>query len=46
MEDKFKGDLYFSHDHSNSCGVLTGLLGAKGFTGKEEIGDRNGQILI
>ena len=25
--DEFKGQLYFSHDKTNSCGVLTGFYG-------------------
>ena len=45
-KDKFKGALFISHGKSNSCGVLTGILGNKPFTVVHEFSDKNGRILI
>ena len=45
-KDEFRGNLYFSHGRSNSCGVLTAFLGTKPITVKKKVGDKEGRILI
>ena len=44
--DEFKGQLYFSHGKTNSCGVLTGFYGNINFVIKKQWNDKNGRILI
>ena len=43
--DEFKGQLYFSHGKTNSCGVLTGFYGNINFVIKKQLNDKNGIIL-
>ena len=43
--DGFKGQLYFSHGKTNSCGVLTGFYGNINFVIKKQLNDKNGIIL-
>ena len=49
-EDKwtqeFKGLLFFSHDKSNSCGVLICYFGSKNLKTRNKIADKDGRILI
>ena len=44
--DDFKGQLYFSHGKTNSCGVLTGFYGNINVVIKKQLNDKNGRILI
>ena len=44
--DEFKGQLYFSHGKTNSCGVLTGFYGNTNVVIKKQLNDKNGRILI
>ena len=44
--DKFKGQLYFSHVKTNSCCVLTGFYGNINVVIKKQLNDKNGRILI
>ena len=41
-----KGKLFFSHGHSNSCGVAIGFLGNMNFNVLNKIQDNDGRILI
>ena len=43
--DKFKGQLYFSHGKTNSCVVLTGFYGNIDVVIKKQLNDENGRIL-
>ena len=44
--DEFKGQLYFSHDKTNSCGTLTRFYGNINVVVKKLLNDKNGRILI
>ena len=44
--DELKGQLYFSHDETNSCAVLTGFYGNIIFVIKKQLNGGNGRILI
>ena len=44
--DEFKGQLYFSHGMTNSCGVLTGFDGNINVVIKKQLNDKNKRILI
>ena len=45
-QDEFKGKVFFSHGHSNSCGVAIGFLGNMNFNVLNKIQDNDGRILI
>ena len=45
-QDALKGKLFFSHGHSNSCGVAIGFLGNMNFNLLNKIQDNDGRILI
>ena len=45
-QDELKGKLFFSHGHSNSCGVAIGFLGNMNFNVLNKIQDKDGRILI
>ena len=42
----FKGQIFFSHGKSNSCGVLIAYFGTGTFTVKKQQTDKEGRILI
>ena len=44
--DEFKGQLYFFHGKTNSCGVLTGFYGNINVKIKKRLNDINGRNLI
>ena len=44
--DEFKGQIYFSHGKTNSCGVLTAFYGNMNVVVKNKMNDENGRILI
>ena len=44
--DEFKGQLYFSHGKTNSCGVLIAFYGSINVVVKNQMNDDNGRILI
>ena len=43
---EFKGQLFFSHGKSNSCGVLICYFGSKNLKIRNKIADKDGRILI
>ena len=43
---ELKGEIYFSHGKTDSCGVLTGLYGNINVVIKKQLNDKNGRILI
>ena len=45
-QDELKGKLFFSHGHSNSCGVAIGILLNMNFNVLNKIQDNDGRILI
>ena len=45
-EDEFKGQLFFSHGKSNSCGVAIGFYGAKKLELLNKCSDKAGRILL
>ena len=45
-QDELKGKLFFSHGHSNFCGVAIGFLGNMNFNVLNKIQDNDGRILI
>ena len=45
-EDDFNGPVFYSHDTSQSCGVLIAYFGNLNFSNNKQVGDKNGQILI
>ena len=45
-EDEFKGQVFFSHGKTNSCGVLTAYLGTETFFVNKQETDKKGRILI
>ena len=44
--DEIRGERFFSHGTTNSCGVMIGYLGSKMFTVNKMSHDSNGRILI
>ena len=44
--DQWKGEIFFSHGTTNSCGVMIGYLGSKNFFVNKMSHDSNGRILI
>ena len=42
QNDEFKGQLYFSHGKTNSCGVLTRFYGNINFLIKKQLNEKNG----
>lgn len=44
--DQFKGQLFFSHGKTDSCGVAIGYVGSKKMDVLDKINDSNGRILI
>ena len=45
-QDELKGKLFFSHGHSNFCGVAIGFLGNMNFNVLNKIQDKDRRILI
>ena len=45
-KDEFKGQLFFSHGKTNSCGVAIGFYGTKSFELINKIEDKAGRILV
>ena len=45
-QDELKGKLFFSHGHSNSCGVAIDLLGNMNFNVLNKIQNKDRRILI
>ena len=45
-KDEFKGQLFFSHGRSNSCGVAIGFYGAKKLELLNKCSDKAGRILL
>ena len=41
-KDKFKGELFFSHGKTNSCGVMIGYTGKRSFKLLKRENDENG----
>ena len=44
--DEFKGELFFSHGKTNSCGVAIGYFGSQQFTIESKKTDNGGRILV
>ena len=44
--DEFKGELFFSHEKNNSCGIAIGYFGSQQFTIESKMTDNGGQILV
>ena len=44
--DEFKGELFFSHEKTNSCGIAIGYFGSQQFTIESKMTDNGGQILV
>ena len=45
-QNEFKGELYFSHGTTSSCGVMTGFITTKKFSVSKTCKDSKGRILI
>ena len=45
-KDNFKGEVFYSHGKSNSCGVLICFIGSKNFFIRNKLSDNDGRILI
>ena len=45
-KDDFKGEVFYSHGKSNSCGVLICFIGSKIFFIRNKLSDNGGRILI
>ena len=45
-KDEFGGDLHFSHDPSNSCGVLIAFYGNQDIAVKKKLPDKKGRVLV
>ena len=43
---KFKGELHFSHEKTNSCGIAIGYIVTKPFKVLKNKTDENGRFLI
>ena len=44
--DEFRGELFFSHGTTSSCGVMIGYLGSKKFSVNKICKDNNSRVLI
>ena len=44
--DEFNGDFFFSHEKTNSCGVLVGFYGNINYFVKKMLSDNSGRILV
>ena len=44
--DEFNGDLFFSHEKTNSCCVLVGFYGNINYSVKKSLSDNSGRILV
>ena len=45
-KDDFKGEVFYSHSKSNSCGVLICFIGSKKVFIRNKLSDNDGRILI
>ena len=45
-KDDFKGEVFYSHGKSNSCGVLICFIGSKKLFIRNKLSDNGGRILI
>ena len=45
-KDDFKGEVFYSHGKSNSCGVLICFIGSKRLFIRNKLSDNDGRILI
>ena len=45
-KDDFKGEVFYSHGKSNSCGVLICFIGSKRLFIRNKLPDSDGRILI
>ena len=45
-KDDFKGEVFYSHGKSNSCGVLICFIGSKNLFIRNKLSDNGGRILI
>ena len=45
-KDDFKGEFFYSHGKSNSCGVLICFIGSKKIFIRNKLSDNGGRILI
>ena len=45
-KDDFKGEVFYSHGKSNSCGVLICFIGSKRLFIRNKLPDNDGRILI
>ena len=45
-KDDFKGEVFYSHGKSNSCGVLICFISSKKFFIRNKLSDNDGRILI
>ena len=45
-KDDFKGEVFYSHGKSNSCGVLICFIGSKRLFIRNKLSDNDGCILI
>ena len=45
-KDDFKGEMFYSHGKSNSCGVLISFIGSKKVFIRNKLSDNDGRILI
>ena len=45
-QDELKGNFFFLHGHSKSCGVAIGFLGNMNFNVLNKIQDNDGRILV
>ena len=45
-KDDFKGEVFYSHSKSNSCGVLICFLDSKKLFIRNKLSDNDGRILI
>ena len=44
--DDFKGNIYYSHGKTNSCGVLIAIYGNLNIYVKNKVHDNDGRVLI
>ena len=45
-KDDFKGEVFYSHGKSNSCGILICFIGSKKIFIRNKLSDNDGRILI
>ena len=43
---QLNGNLYFSHEKTNSCCVAIGYVGSKSFVLANQTADKNGRLLL